>query len=144
MGNNAFYCDLLKKGIFEGQEKAIYSPKTEIVLIVEIIYKKALNLKCNPLNFGVYRKTSLSKRNMARKDDITGQKPLNGYRSSKANNKTKHRFHLNLKKRRFYIPEEDRWVTLKVSNKTLRTINKKGISAVLKEARKKGTLLKEV
>jgi large subunit ribosomal protein L28 len=81
---------------------------------------------------------------MARKDDITGRSPLNGYRSSKANNKTKHRFHLNLQKRRFYIPEEDRWVTLKVSAKTLRTINKKGIYAVLKDARKSGTLLKEV
>lgn len=81
---------------------------------------------------------------MARKDDITGKVPLNGYRSSKSNNKTKHRFHLNLQKRRFYVPEEDRWVTLKVTAKTLRTINKKGIYAVLKEARKKGTLLKEV
>jgi len=81
---------------------------------------------------------------MARKDDITGKGALNGYRSSKSNNKTKHRFQLNLQKRRFYIPEEDRWVTLKVSAKTLRTINKKGITAVLNEARKKGTLLKEV
>ncbi|MEX0890395.1 MAG: 50S ribosomal protein L28 [Balneolaceae bacterium] len=81
---------------------------------------------------------------MARRDDITGKRPLNGYRSSKSNNKTKHRFHLNLKKQRFYIPEEDRWVTLKVTAKTLRTINKKGISAVLKEARKRGTLVKEV
>ena len=81
---------------------------------------------------------------MARKDDITGRQALNGYRSSKSNNKTKHRFHLNLQKRRFYIPEEDKWITLKVSAKTLRTINKKGISAVLKEAREKGTLLKEV
>ena len=81
---------------------------------------------------------------MARRDDITGKIALNGYRSSKANNKTKHRFHLNLQKRRFYLPEEDRWITLKVSAKTLRTINKKGIEAVLKEARKKGTLTKEV
>lgn len=81
---------------------------------------------------------------MARKDDITGKKPLNGYRSSKANNKSKHIFHLNLQKRRFYIPEEDKWVTLKVTAKTLRTINKKGITAVLNDARKKGTLLKEV
>ncbi len=81
---------------------------------------------------------------MARKDDITGKTALNGYRSSKSNNKTKHRFQLNLQKRKFYIPEENRWVTLKVSAKTLRTINKKGITAVLKDARKKGTLLKEV
>ena len=81
---------------------------------------------------------------MARKDDITGRSALNGYRSSKSNNKTKHKFELNLQKKKFYIPEEDKWVTLKVSTKTLRTINKKGISAVLKDARKKGTLLKEV
>lgn len=81
---------------------------------------------------------------MARKDDITGRGALNGYRSSKSNNKTKHKFHLNLQKRRFYLPDEDRWVTLKVSVKTIRTINKKGLPAVLKDARKKGTLLKEV
>lgn len=81
---------------------------------------------------------------MSRRDDITGQKAMNGFRSSKANNKTKHRFHLNLQKRRFYLPEEDRWVTLKVSAKTLRTINKKGLSEVLKDARKKGTLNQEV
>lgn len=77
---------------------------------------------------------------MARKDDITGNGPLNGYRSSKANNKTKHKFHQNLQKKKFYIPEQDKWVTLKVSAKTLRTINKKGISAVLKQARENGTL----
>lgn len=81
---------------------------------------------------------------MARKDDITGRSALNGYRSSKSNNKTKHKYQLNLQKKRFYIPEEDKWVTLKVSNKTLRTINKKGISAVLNKARQKGTLQKDI
>ena len=81
---------------------------------------------------------------MARKDDITGRSALNGYRSSKSNNKTKHKFELNLQKKKFYLPEEDKWVTLRVSAKTLRTINKKGISAVLEEARKKGTLQKEI
>ncbi len=77
---------------------------------------------------------------MSLRDDIFGTKALNGYRSSKANNKTKHRFKLNLQKRRFYIPEEDRWITLRVTAKTVRTINRKGITAVLKEAREKGTL----
>ena len=81
---------------------------------------------------------------MSRRDDITGRKAMNGYRSSKANNKTKHRFHLHFQNRSFYLPEEDKWVTLKVSAKTLRTINKKGISAVLKDARRKKTLLKKV
>jgi large subunit ribosomal protein L28 len=44
----------------------------------------------------------------------------------------------NLQKKRFYIPEEDRWVELKISTSALRTINKKGISAVLKEMKMKG------
>lgn len=71
---------------------------------------------------------------MSRRDDLTGKKALNGYRSSHANNKTKHKFHLNLQKRKFYLPEEDAWVVLKVTAKTLRTINKKGISAALRAA----------
>jgi len=81
---------------------------------------------------------------MSRRDDITGKGPLNGYRSSKSNNKTKHKFQQNLQKKRFYIPEKDKWVTLKVSAKTLRTINKKGISAVIRDARKRGTLQKDI
>jgi len=81
---------------------------------------------------------------MSLRDDIFGTKALNGYRSSKSNNKTKHRFKLNLQKRRFYIPEEDRWITLRVTSNTVRTINRKGIYAVLNEARKKGTLNKNI
>ena len=80
---------------------------------------------------------------MSRRDDLTGKGALNGYRSSHANNKTKHRFYPNLQKRRFYIPEEDRWITLKVTAKTLRTINKNGITAVLKDAKAKGIKIKE-
>lgn len=75
---------------------------------------------------------------MARKDQLTGRGPMSGHNVSHANNKTKRRFQINLQKKRFYIPEEDRWVTLRVSSRTIRTINKKGIKAVLDEARKKG------
>lgn len=57
-------------------------------------------------------------------------------------NKTKRKFNANLVKKRFFIPEEDRWVTLKVSTSALKDINKKGISAVIKEARAKGFLKK--
>lgn len=64
-----------------------------------------------------------------------------GNNVSHANNKTKRRFYPNLQKKRFYIPEEDRWITLKVSAKAIKTINKKGITAVLKEARAKGNLV---
>ena len=64
-----------------------------------------------------------------------------GNNVSHAHNKTRRRFQVNLQKKRFYIPEEKRWVTLRVSAKTLKTINKKGISAVIREARKRGVKL---
>ncbi len=63
---------------------------------------------------------------------------MTGNHVSKANNKAKSRFDVNLQKKRFYIPEEKRWVTLRVSTQTLKTINKNGIKAVLDEARKQG------
>ena len=66
---------------------------------------------------------------------------MSGNNVSHAHNKTRRRFEVNLQKKRFYIPEEKRWVTLRVSAKTLKTINRKGISAVLAEARKKGVKL---
>lgn len=75
---------------------------------------------------------------MARVCQITGKKPIVGHRVSHSNIKTKRRFLPNLQEKKFYIPEEDRWITLKVSAKAIRIINKKGISASLKEAREKG------
>lgn len=76
---------------------------------------------------------------MARKDQLTGKAPMSGNHVSHSHNKVRRRFNVNLQKKRFYIPEEDRWVTLRVSAKTLKTINKKGISTVLKEARANGS-----
>lgn len=78
---------------------------------------------------------------MARVCQITGKRPRVGNNVSHANNKTKRRFYPNLQKKRFYIPEEDKWITLKLSTKALKTINKNGISAVLREARKNGNVL---
>lgn len=75
---------------------------------------------------------------MSRKDDLTGRGPKTGNHVSHSNNKAKRRFNLNLHKKKFYIPEQDRFVTLKVSTKTLKTINKKGIQAVIDEARRQG------
>lgn len=75
---------------------------------------------------------------MARKDDLTGKGPVSGNTVSRSNNKNKRRFERNLQKKRFYIPSQDRWITLKVSANTLKTINKNGIEAVLKEARRQG------
>ena len=75
---------------------------------------------------------------MARRDQLTGKGPMSGNHVSHAHNKVRRRFNVNLQKKRFYIPEEDRWVTLRVSAQTIKTINKKGITAVLKEAKAKG------
>ncbi len=61
-----------------------------------------------------------------------------GNNVSHSNIKTKRRFYPNLQTKKFYIPEEDKWVTLKVSAAGIRTINKKGINEALKEAREKG------
>ena len=75
---------------------------------------------------------------MSRVCEITGKRVMFGNNVSKSINKTRRRFDINLIKKRFYIPEEDKWISLKVSTSVLKTINKKGISAVLKEARAKG------
>lgn len=78
---------------------------------------------------------------MSRVCDITGKRPRVGNNVSHANNKTKRKFYPNLFKKRFYIPEDDKWVTLKVSANALKTINKNGISAVLRKAKAKGNIV---
>lgn len=77
---------------------------------------------------------------MSKVCEITGKKAMFGNNVSFSINKTRRRFDVNLTKKRFYIPEEDRWITLRVSTRALKAINKNGISAVLKEAREKGIL----
>ena len=71
---------------------------------------------------------------MSKVCDISGKKVLVGNNVSKAMNKTKRRFQPNLIKKRFYIPEQDKWISLKVSTSVLKSINKKGISSVLKDS----------
>ena len=77
---------------------------------------------------------------MSRVCEITGKRVMYGNNVSRAMNKTRRRFDINLIKKRFYIPEEDNWVTLKVSTAALKTINKIGIAAAIKEAKSKGFL----
>jgi large subunit ribosomal protein L28 len=79
---------------------------------------------------------------MSRVCELTGKKAMVGNNVSHAKNKTKRKFDANLMKKRFYILEEDKWITLKVSASALKNINKKGISAVIKEARANGFLKK--
>ena len=77
---------------------------------------------------------------MSRVCVITGKRVMYGNNVSRAMNKTRRRFDINLIKKRFYITEEDKWITLKIKASVLKTINKKGISAVIKEAKAQGIL----
>ena len=79
---------------------------------------------------------------MSRVCELTGKKAMVGNNVSHSMNKTRRTFDANLMKKRFYIPEEDKWITLKISTRALKNINKKGISAVIKEARANGFLKK--
>jgi len=75
---------------------------------------------------------------MARVCQVTGKKPVGGNKVSHSNIKTKRRFLPNLQTKRYYLAEEDKWITLKVSTTAIRTINKNGIYAVVKEMRANG------
>ncbi|MEW6467306.1 MAG: 50S ribosomal protein L28 [Bacteroidota bacterium] len=79
---------------------------------------------------------------MSRICQITGKKALGGHKVSHSNVKTKRQFSPNLQTKRFFLPEENKWIVLKVSTSGLRTINKKGLFACVKEARKKGWIKK--
>ena len=79
---------------------------------------------------------------MSRVCELTGKRAMVGNNVSHAMNRTKRKFKVNLVKKRFYLPEEDKWVTLKVSTRALKNINKKGIEAVVAEARANGFLKK--
>jgi large subunit ribosomal protein L28 len=75
---------------------------------------------------------------MARVCQVTGRKPVTGHKVSFSNKKAKRRFLPNLQTKRFYLVEEDRWVTLKLTTDAIRTINKNGLMTVVKELRAKG------
>lgn len=75
---------------------------------------------------------------MSRVCQITGKTPITGNTVSHSNIKSKRRFLPNLQTKRFFLAEEDRWITLKISTEGIRTINKNGLTAVVKELRAKG------
>ena len=78
---------------------------------------------------------------MSKVCQVTGKKPMFGNNVSHANNKTRRKFNVNLQKKKFWVPEENRYITLRLSMHGLRIINKKGISRVVKELRERGTKL---
>ena len=77
---------------------------------------------------------------MSRVCDLTGKKAMVGNNVSHSNVKTKRKFYPNLQLQKFYIPEENRWITLKVSTSEIKTINKVGISEAINRFVKKGFL----
>jgi len=76
---------------------------------------------------------------MSRVCDITGKRPAVGNRVSHANNKKRRRFLPNLHQQRFWLETERRWISLRVSTRGLRTIEKNGIEAVVAKLRAAGT-----
>lgn len=75
---------------------------------------------------------------MSRVCQVTGRGPMSGNNVSHANNRTRRRFNINLHRRRFWVPAENRFVSLRVSCRGLRTIDKLGIETVLQQMRARG------
>jgi large subunit ribosomal protein L28 len=75
---------------------------------------------------------------MSRVCQVTGKKAMVGNRVSHANNKTKRRFEVNLQTKRYWVEQEKRWITLRLSTSGMKVINKRGLSAVLHEMRARG------
>jgi len=75
---------------------------------------------------------------MARVCQLTGKKPMSGNNVSHANNKSKRRFLPNLQNRKFWVETENRWVSMRITNAALRTIDKLGIDAIVKKMRAAG------
>ncbi len=75
---------------------------------------------------------------MSRVCDVTGKKPMFGNNVSHAHNKTRRRFNVNLQRKKFWLPDEKRFITLTVSTKGMRIIDKKGIRKVVSELRARG------
>ena len=75
---------------------------------------------------------------MSRVCQVTGKSPLVGHNVSHSNRHTKRRFEVNLMNKRFWLEDEKRWISLRVSTHALRTIEKKGLSAVIADMRRRG------
>ncbi len=75
---------------------------------------------------------------MSRTCQVTGKKALVGNRVSHSNRKTKRRFEVNLRTKRFWFEDENRWVKLRVTARAMKLIDKRGLAAVIKEMRARG------
>ncbi len=87
------------------------------------------------------RKTEIKQKSMSKICQVTGKKAMVGNNVSHSKRRTKRKFYPNLFDKKFYLQEEDRWVSLTVSAAGLRLINKKGLTAALKDAKEKGYIM---
>jgi len=78
---------------------------------------------------------------MSKVCQVTGKRAMVGNNVSHSKRRTKRKFMANLFTKRYFLPEENRWITLKVSAAGMRKINKNGLSSVLKEAKEKGYII---
>jgi large subunit ribosomal protein L28 len=78
---------------------------------------------------------------MSRECQVTGKKPLVGHNVSHSNRHTKRRFEINLRSKRFWLEDEKRWITIKVSARGMRRIDKLGLATVVAELRARGEKL---
>ncbi|MCU0472497.1 MAG: 50S ribosomal protein L28 [Bacteroidales bacterium] len=72
---------------------------------------------------------------------VTGKKAMVGNNVSHSKRRTKRKFYPNLFIKKYYLPEEERWISLKISAAGIRLISKKGLTSTLKEAKEKGYIL---
>ena len=72
---------------------------------------------------------------------ITGKKAMVGNNVSHSKRRTKRKFYPNLFVKKYYLPEEERWISLKISAAGIRLISKNGLTSALKEAKEKGYIL---
>jgi large subunit ribosomal protein L28 len=91
-----------------------------------------------PVKIALFLKFKRWERAMARVCAVTGKAPMVGNNVSHANNRTRRRFLPNLQRRKFWVESENRWVSLRLTNAGLRTIDKNGIDAVLADLRSRG------
>ena len=78
---------------------------------------------------------------MSKVCQVTGKKAVVGNNVSHSKRRTKRKFYPNLFIKRYYLPEEKRWISLKISAAGMRLINKKGLTSAIKEAKEKGYIL---
>jgi large subunit ribosomal protein L28 len=75
---------------------------------------------------------------MSRICQVTGKKAIVGNRVSHSNHRSKRRFEVNLQTKRYWLAEENRWITLRVSTHGMRIIDKRGLATIIKEMRARG------